>query len=166
MHMRSPGSHKRNRMRGFTLVEIIAVLIIFGLLTAVSATLFIGNDDPYLFRTEVNNVRTNLRYAQLRAMGDAPRTDGEAMYWSVTFGAGVYTLTRVNTARNWPGLSTNIYTPARPMTFTAGAVNFDGRGRPVTTAGAVLTANQSFDVSMTGQPTQTITVTRDTGFIQ
>jgi len=53
--------------RGFTMVEIIAVLIVIGILTAVAVvTLF--STDTYTTKSQFAMVKAHLRYAQARAI--------------------------------------------------------------------------------------------------
>ncbi len=54
---------------GFTIIEIITVLIVVGILTSVAAASFSSMDDEKL-ATEVEILKSHLRYAQSRAMMD------------------------------------------------------------------------------------------------
>ena len=71
---------------GFTLIEIIATLIVVGILTSVAAVIFSSMDDEKL-ATEVEILKSHLRYAQSRAMSDT-------VSWGIAFSVEFYTLQR------------------------------------------------------------------------
>jgi prepilin-type N-terminal cleavage/methylation domain-containing protein len=60
--------HKK--ARGFTIIEVISVLLILGIVSAVVVSR-IDNLDSYDLSSQVEVVKNHLRYAQSRAMGSA-----------------------------------------------------------------------------------------------
>jgi MSHA pilin protein MshC len=71
---------------GFTMIEIIAVLVILGILTAVAAVRM-TNTGSYDLASQVEVVKTHLRYAQIRAMNTDAR-------WGIHFTGDSYYLFR------------------------------------------------------------------------
>jgi len=140
---------------GFTMIEIIAVLVILGILSAVVAVKMSGTSD-YDLASQVEVVKNHLRYAQIRAMN----TDTN---WGINFTSPEqYNLFEVvgstPTARLLPGEdnATVILTNKSKLTITpptGGSVTFDSYGSP----GA-----ETITIETTGG---TITVTQNTGFI-
>jgi len=76
----------KNRENGFTIVEIIAVLIIIGVLAA-TAFNRISSLSNYEVVKEAQILKNHLRYAQIRAMShDEP--------WGISISGNTYTLLR------------------------------------------------------------------------
>jgi prepilin-type N-terminal cleavage/methylation domain-containing protein len=146
-HQRAPGN------RGFTLVEVIAVLIVLGIITAVAVSRISIQGDLI---SQVDIVKTHLRFAQLKALGD-DRADTEP--WGINFGGSSYTLYRNNAASSirLPAEDSNIHAFPSGVTSTSGTVNFDSWGSPVSGA-ASITLSQ-------GGSATTITIAANTGYI-
>ena len=143
-----------NPSRGFTMLEIIAVLVILGVLSAVAVSRFtdIGARDV----AEANTLKVHLRYAQLRAMGDI-------VPWGIEIEADQYTLVRQDgSVSNLPGESSStkddIEVHIEPVTVWFSAA----RGQPMNGPDQD-PRNDALGISVGNQ---TITITAETGFIE
>nr|WP_211922121.1 prepilin-type N-terminal cleavage/methylation domain-containing protein [Desulfolutivibrio sulfodismutans] len=150
--MRESDVKRAVRHRGFTLLEVVAVLVLLGILASVAVARFADTNAETVAEAEI--FKSHLRYAQLRAMGD--------IYpWTVTVGGGSYTLSTTNPsvgAPVLPGESGATHSYDGGVTATAGTFTFNWRGQPTTGGGTSVT----FD----GDPDVTVTVLSETGFAQ
>ncbi|MCX5808077.1 MAG: GspH/FimT family pseudopilin [Proteobacteria bacterium] len=153
--LRSPLNHK-----GFTLIELITILVILGITAAVAVVRMSGTG-AYDLASQVEVVKGHLRYAQTRAMNSN-------QVWGINFdstttyylfqGAGS------TTAVQLPGEdSTTISLTAKKsgLTITSAAqrITFNEFGSPFLDAA---TASSTITITTNGA---TITVTQNTGFI-
>lgn len=139
---------------GFTLVEIIAVLVVLGVLTAVVVSQVLSMDSYHL-ASEVGILKSNLRYAQSRAMSDN-------VSWGITFPDTLrYTL-----QKNGITATSNLPNENSPTHILQGGVTVSSTTDPVTfdVWGSNLGATIIITLSA-GVDSQTITVTQNTGFI-
>jgi prepilin-type N-terminal cleavage/methylation domain-containing protein len=140
---------------GFTLIEVIAVLIIIAIITAVAVSRSMSTQNDLIQQVDI--VKTHLRFAQLKALNDDVNT-----WWSITFSSGSYAL-------SCTGSSCPASTPALPsesssshgfpsgVTATSATVNFDKWGSP---------GGNAVGINLTqGSQTITITVAANTGYI-
>jgi MSHA pilin protein MshC len=158
-------AHRRNAQGGFTLIELIMVIVLLGVLAV-----FAG---PRIFDTSVFNSRgfndetlAMLRYAQKTAIAQRRTT-------CVTFTATTATL-RIASAAAVGTCDTNLIGPRgdTPGTITAksgvtysptpATVHFDGLGQSLSDTGAVLTVARLITVTGTGK---TITIEPGTGYV-
>jgi MSHA pilin protein MshC len=150
---------------GFTMIEVIAVLIILGIVAAVAAVRMSGTSD-YDLSSQVEVVKGHLRYAQTRAM------NSNTVVWGIHFpdsthyylfqGAGSTTPVLLpgeeNAAIDLAAKNSGLTITNAPIRVT-----FNEFGSPCAASGtppAPLTA----DVTITTNHAA-ITVTRNTGFI-
>jgi prepilin-type N-terminal cleavage/methylation domain-containing protein len=162
---------------GFTLIEVIAVLIILGILVAVVISRSSGMDASLYSETEV--IKTHLRYAQTQAMNktDAPTSSSPVLFWGVKCSGGSYWLfegTSPDVAANIRVLPDNaagsdkkVVLATKKVGLSDFTVCFDGRGVPYSTDACVLlAADLSITVTSTvSSETKPITITQLTGFI-
>ena len=162
-----------SRSRGFTLIELIMVIVILGVLAVVAAPriLNIGDFAARGFHDETLSI---LRYAQKTAIAQRRMV-------CVTFNAvgnpNSATLTYLDLVNGQAiaanGCNTNLTgangaTPAiiratNGVTYNAAAnFNFDGLGQPVNPAGVALAANQVIQINAA----DAITVEAATGFVR
>jgi len=134
---------------GVTLLEVIAVLVIAAILAAVVMVRGMSTADVNL-QSEVETLKSHLRYAQYLAMNDIPPNQ-----WGISVGGSSYTLVKFDGgAQSSPYLLPNESSATHdfsPISATPATVLFDEWGSPNMTS---LTFGS-----------QTITITANTGFI-
>lgn len=140
------------------MIEVIAVLIIIGIMAAV-AVVRMGDTSYYDLHSQAEVIKSHLRYAQSRAMATGNN-------WGVNFTSGTTYYLFEGTPPGTPvpilgeaSATVNLAAKKSQATVspTPQAVTFDGYGSPgTTTANLTVTA---------GGESMTITVTRNTGFI-
>lgn len=137
------------KRKGFTLIEVIAVLVVVAIIAAVVVSRGMSTDAVNL-QAEVDTLKSHLRYAQYLAMNDIPPNQ-----WGINVGGSSYTLVKFDGgAQSSPyrlpneSAATHDFSP-----FSASAVTilFDEWGNPDNTS-----------ITLGGQ---TITITANTGFI-
>ncbi len=159
-------AHGRAGQRGFTMIEIIAVLVIMAIITAVAASRIFDQTPMELGGIEAS-VRSHLRYARTRSM-NSDQVFGMQIISTTTY--AVFRNGNTGTRVVLPGQpDTGIITLEDGATFTTGAtiISFDQWGRPCSNAaGTTLrTANTTVTLSYLDQ-TANIVVTRNTGHLQ
>ena len=147
---------------GFTLIEVIAVLVIIAIVAAVAISKGISTSKVSV-TSEANILKTHLRFAQIKAMG-------ATVSWGINISSGSYTLQSngATATINLPGETSPTHTFSGGVTATAPATNpitFSTLGIPVNSTGNNLTANLTITLAQ-GSSTQTVTVTQYTGFLQ
>ena len=144
-----------NRIPGFTVVEVIATLVIIGILSAVAVSR-VSSVEDYNLAAEVGIFETHLRYAQSRAMSDT-------VSWEINLSANSYTLQRNSdppATRNLPNENSATHSLQAGVAINSsdGTITFDDYGSPGT---------ENIDITLTaGGDSSLITVTANTGFIQ
>lgn len=147
---------------GFTIVELVVVITVVGVLSAVAGPKFIGND-VFEVSGAQSTVLSALRYAQKTAI--AQRTT-------------VYVSMNTATRTLCLGYTNNCSSPTTdPVTRTAyrktlssavmvtasnNRLGFDGLGRPVPNADATYTISNVVDTS---QASKVITIEAETGYV-
>ena len=165
--------NKKNKERGFTMLEIIAILIILGIIAAVAISRYMSKQ-AYESISQTEIFKSHLRYAeQLSINGDGTNGDGSTdttWAWGIQIGAGTtsYSLVRLHnnvvagSHGHLPGENGNTHNFASGVTLTGvnanQIINFDQWGSPGTTS---ITINV-----IEGSVTNTFTITKNTGFIQ
>lgn len=136
---------------GFTIIEVITVLIMVGIIGAVVLSRFTSTA-TYSVVSEAEILKNHLRFAQLKAMQDLNS-------WGINVTSDRYTLqyNGANSTTNLPGESGPTHTFQRVSAATAQTVTFDIWGSPGT-------ANKTITLT-SGSDTASITVTKNTGFI-
>ena len=140
--------------RGFTLIEIIAVLIIIAIITAVAVSRSMSTQNNLIQQVDI--VKTHLRFAQLKALNDDVYT------WSITFTSNSYTLSNTCTGSNCPSStlpseSSSSHSFPSGVRATSATVTYDRWGSP---------GGSAVGINLTqGSQTITITVAANTGYI-
>ncbi len=137
--------------RGFSMVEAVMVLVIIAILAPIVVSRTSTDTIPLLAEAEI--LKSNLRYAQIRAMNDT-------VTWGISIaGATTYTLVRTGyTAPNLSGDNSATHTLTGGVTISSGVgtVLFNEWGTPST--------DTPITLSQGGQ-SSTVTITKNTGYI-
>ncbi len=137
--------------KGFTLLEIITIIIIIGIISAIAVSRFSSTAD-YGMIGELDKVKSHLRYAQGRAI----RTDSP---WGISF----------NSATTYFLFQNTVATPIRIVGEDNNQVTLSKLS--ITSAPQTITFNTKFgspgaaDITITTSG-DNITITANTGFIQ
>ncbi len=152
---------KKNR--GFTLLEVVAVLIIMGIVSAIIVSRFVNDHVDLIEQTEV--IKAHLRYAQTRAMN-------ADTVWYIKFTNNTYSLYKHDdlNQKYLPGEDRTTKTLPDGISVGYGSsdiVSFDSWGKPCTDdAGLTLqTTDRTLTISC-GLDSRSIEITRNTGFIK
>lgn len=140
-----------SRCSGFTLIEIIAVLLLIGIVSAVVVSRSLDNNAEIVGETEV--IKGHLRFAQTRAM-NSDQT------WGIRFTGGTVTLLEngVASAISLPGQNISSYTLVKGSAASStNPVVFDEWGSP---GSDVITVTVSI-----GSDSRSFGITPLTGFI-
>lgn len=146
---------------GFTLVEVITVLLIIGILSALIATR--GNTLNGDLSARMSEVRSQLRYVQLRAMktgaGYLALQCSNSTYWAYdTASPGTYLLL--------PGeKSTTVTLSDKNMAMNAFTIAFDRFGIPYSGSPLTKLANNATITITAGGQSDSLYVTPETGFV-
>lgn len=139
--------------KGFTLIELIIIIILLGIL-AVVATYRFTSAGSYSLVSEAEILKNHIRFAQIKAMSDLdPNT------WGINVSSTSYTLQNNGStaATKFPG--DNSATHAfRKISATPQTITFDSWGNPGSTDLAITLTS--------GTDTSVVTVKNNTGFIQ
>lgn len=151
-------THLRRGERGFTLLEIVAVLVLVGILAAMAMASTDTNDDTV---ATAQAIESQLRFAQLKAMSDVSK-------WGIQVSANSCVLLQSGataTSMFLPGENGATYTLPSAVSVTAGTatIEFDYRGRPYIN-GTYLDAG-THTITVSGNPDIDITISSVTGFI-
>jgi MSHA pilin protein MshC len=161
--------HGVTQSRGFTLIELIMVIIIMGVLAVVAAPRIINTGDFYA-RGFHDETLSYLRFAQKTAIAQRRTV-------CVTFSTNSLTLTIASATASFncttagaligPKGETTVTLSAKSTVAFASLpsppsdFNFDGQGQPITSLGAAM-ATQTFQVS---GASNSITVETVTGYV-
>jgi prepilin-type N-terminal cleavage/methylation domain-containing protein len=152
---------------GFTILEIIAVLVIVGILAAVAVSRAV-NVGPEL-SAGADTLRMHLRYAQTLAMNSTPTASGVPVIWGIGGNANSYWLFQGTNTANYKPLpedakyinaNNTINLPAKKISLGGNfTVLFDDHGIPYDSTLTALNANLTLTVNPVGGGATPITVT-------
>jgi prepilin-type N-terminal cleavage/methylation domain-containing protein len=156
-----------NKNHGFTFIEIITVIFLIAIISAIMFSRLMFSNTDLIAQTEV--VKTQLRYAQMKSMNSD-------VIWGIKCDGSAYWLYRngdTNDKVLLPGEDSDTVNLADKGidsmdNFT---LSFDGRGIPhtdaATTDGQELTSSdpETLITLSSGGENRTITLTPNTGFI-
>ncbi len=142
---------------GFTLIEIIAVLVIISIIAVVAGSRVGGMTDTATDSSAAGKLRAHLRYAQIRALN----TQG---VWGIRCTGAAYNLYRWDGSAEITAIlpgeeNTSVSFPGG--TSITALVAFDDWGRPHTSQDA--TGNTAGAALVMGG--ETVIVTRETGYV-
>lgn len=143
---------KRTRRRGFTLIELMITLVVFGILVGLAAPAMSGWINRNRLTGAVNQLTGDISYARMLAVRSGQRV-------TLQLGATTYTITRadrtepskrVDLAREHPGLA---------LGWETDALTFDSRGLLLNGATNQITVSRNgtssvLSVSLTGRVTR------------
>lgn len=160
-----PFPHKRNRQRGFTLIELVMIIIILGIL---SATVYIRLPTGMEEEAAAKELRRALRYAQHKAMTRQFTT--RTVAWGLTVNANSsYTLQRIGGSEQAEPEYVNRCLnsdnpPPCSIALTGGPIYFNGLGEPLDGAGNPIAGTTIFTLGAAPN-TKTVTVNPVTGYV-
>jgi MSHA pilin protein MshC len=153
----------RRNSKGFTLIEIVAVLIVLGILAAVVLSRFSGNEHEAI--TAMEEYKSVIRYVQSRALST------EAI-WGVENQGNRYRVYRVQNGTqvyfSTPGMDADAsHWVSLPSGFiiTSGTISFDSWGVPYVDAMAQTEQITDRMITMSGTYQSTTTIVRFTGTV-
>jgi MSHA pilin protein MshC len=151
------------QVQGFTIVELVAVMVITGIIAAIAAPRFIGVD-AFDARGSYGTLTSALRYAQKTAIAQrrnvyvSVNTSTRAVCLGYTSNCSSAVIDPATQAAYSKTLSSNVSIAASTT-----PLGFDGLGRPVPNATATFTINNAVVPS---ESARTITVEADTGYVR
>lgn len=157
-------SHPAEKPNGFTVIELLAVIVIAALLATSFFAYFRQSDTSLPSQTDI--LKTHIRYAQSRALntdtlwGLRFETDSR-MYW-------LYRAPDVNTRIALPGQTAeevDLGVMALDITGSSFNLVFDSWGRPALTVRAFSEGQLAINLNRDGTDGDTIIVTENTGFV-
>ncbi|MGV8059396.1 MAG: Tfp pilus assembly protein FimT/FimU [Smithellaceae bacterium] len=173
-------SETKNSNRGFTLLEMIAVLILIGIMAAVAISRFANYDAEVNAGADI--LKTHLRYAQTLAMNHSPTATDVPVIWGISGTANSYWLFQGTNTTNYVRLPEDerfinsdrtINLNAKKIKLTGVfTIYFDNRGIPYTaytsaTVNTPLTSAMTINVQPLNAaiPNIAVTITPLTGYI-
>jgi MSHA pilin protein MshC len=151
------------RQNGFTIVELVAVMVIAGIIAAICAPRFVGVD-AFNARGSYGTLTAALRYAQKTAVAQrrtvyaVVNTTARTVCLGYTSNCSSAVIDPATQAAYAKILSNNVNISASTT-----PIGFDGLGRPVPNATATFTIQNAVVPS---ESTRTITIEQDTGYVR
>src|SRR2546426_8401374 len=164
----APRLHGWSLERGFTLRELLIVMVIVGIISAIALTRT-GND-PVMLSTQIDQLAGDIRYVQALAMtqGQRYRINLTATGYTLTLADAGGTLvphpvTGSTAQTNW---NSGVTVTLPPTNLPNSLVAFDGRGIPYTDNVATIALAAATTATITlskGGANQSVTITPQTG---
>ena len=155
--------HMTPNTKGFTLIELVLVMVVMGVLVAITATRWNAGDATAVYQADL--MARNIRHMRMLAM-----SWGQSLRLSVA--SPVYSVSCVVASATPPCNASPVIDPAignafaetlaNNVTLTGAVLDIDSLGRPVS-GGALLTTNRVYTLTA-GTQTWSVTVSPITGF--
>ena len=146
--------------RGITIIEIIAVLIILGIISAIAVSR-ISSTDIFTLKSQTDVIKAHIRYAQLLAMNSDS-------VWGINFSSSTtYSLFRNGNTSDTVtllGADSDPVTLPSGVTVSTGTVSFNDWGSPYANATATAPSTD-ITITVTCNGTESILITKNTGYI-
>lgn len=155
---------EQKREKGFTLIEVVAVLILFAIISAVVVSSMTSTAEVDI-KAKAEALKNHIRYVQMRAMNADADTSTCSASFGISMSANSYFMFRnCDKTRkvSLPGADT-LDVPLTNATLSPSAdVTFDTWGRPCSDlyGSTLYTVNQDFAFG-----SETIRITKNTGYV-
>jgi type II secretory pathway pseudopilin PulG len=151
----------KNRNQGFTLIELISIILLVGIISVVATAKWPGDMKEEAAAKEFKRA---LRYAQHQAM-TREYDPANNLLWGLTVTSPRYSILRLD-GTILPDFTNRFLLEDNTinLTVTAPATNdlwFNGLGEPVDATGAALTTEVSYVIA----DTENLTVCQETGYV-
>jgi MSHA pilin protein MshC len=165
----------KKSQRGFTLLELIALLVVLGILAVVAAARVTNTDVEVI--TGADTLKEHIRYAQTMAMNSNPNAPSDATVWGISCsGTSYWLFNGTNPGANivllpeddqYLNPDRTINLASKKINISSFTVYFDNRGIPYSAYPGTLWTGTPISVTPAGGSGSTVTVnvTPFTGYI-